>query len=187
MEHSDNQNELFDVVDENDQVVEVRKRGEVHKLNLLHRAVHGFVFDSKDQIFLQKRSMSKDSSPGLWDSSFSGHVDAGESYNTAAVREAGEELGITLIHPLIPVTKIDACRETGHEFTQVYFLRNNGPFTLHPHEIESGKWVELPELEKWVMHSPGDFAPAFLCIYKTLADSLNSKGVSQLLHQPPAP
>ena len=84
--------EIFDVVDSNDQVIDQRPRSEVHRLGLLHRAIHLLVFNSKGELFLQKRSMKKDCFPGTWDSSASGHVDSGEDYDICALREHLEEL-----------------------------------------------------------------------------------------------
>ena len=74
---SDNQEELFDVVDEKDEIIGLAKRGEVH-LNprLMHRSVGVVVFNKKGEIFLQKRSISKDVDPGKWTISCSGHVGA---------------------------------------------------------------------------------------------------------------
>jgi isopentenyldiphosphate isomerase len=89
---ADNPDELFDVVDANDRVIGQEKRGVVHATGLLHRAVHILVQRGNGDIFLQKRSMEKDSHPGCWDSSSSGHLDSGEGYDKAAVRELREEL-----------------------------------------------------------------------------------------------
>ena len=86
--------EFFDVVDRNDAVVGRAARREVHARGLLHRAVHVLVCDGSGRVFLQKRSMKKDIAPGLWDSSCSGHVDSGESYDAAAVRFAGGATGV---------------------------------------------------------------------------------------------
>ena len=85
--------DLFDVVDENDEVIRVEKRSVVHRERLMHRAVHVFVFNRAGQLFLQRRSMTKDSAPGKWVSSCSGHVDSGEDYDVAAPREL-----LSLIH-----------------------------------------------------------------------------------------
>lgn len=157
----DNQLELFDVVNQQDEVVDIKPRGEVHKQGLMHRAVHGFIFNSKNQLFLQKRSKSKDSAPGKWDSSFSGHVDSGETYDQACVREAFEELGVTLsVAPKI-FAKISACEETGWEFTCLYLIEHEGPFSLHPEEIEGGRWIQIPDLELELAQSSGDFAASF--------------------------
>ncbi|MFM9030724.1 MAG: NUDIX hydrolase, partial [Opitutaceae bacterium] len=88
--------EWFDVVNERDEVVGRETRREVHARGLWHLSVHTLVFDRAGRVMLQKRSLLKDLSPGLWDSSCSGHLDAGEDYDSAAVRELGEEIGVRL-------------------------------------------------------------------------------------------
>jgi isopentenyldiphosphate isomerase len=87
--------EIFDVVNERDEVIDARPRREVHRLGLKHRAIHVLVFNARGETFLQKRSMTKDREPGKWDSSSSGHVDSGEDYDACAVRELREEIGLT--------------------------------------------------------------------------------------------
>jgi isopentenyl-diphosphate Delta-isomerase len=86
--------ELFDVVDEHDRVLRQERRVEVHRQRLLHRAVHVLVFNSRSEVYLQRRSATKDTYPNRWTTSCSGHVDAGEDYDTAVVRELAEELGM---------------------------------------------------------------------------------------------
>src|SRR5258706_9314356 len=130
--------EIFDVVNERDEVVGRETRREVHRTGLKHRAVHVFVFNSRGEVFLQKRSMSKDTHPGVWDSSASGHLDSGEDYDTCAVREVHEELGFRLNCAPLRVLKIDPCEDTGQEFVRVYKCESEGPFVLHPEEIETG-------------------------------------------------
>jgi isopentenyldiphosphate isomerase len=56
--------EIFDVVNERDEVIGQNTRREVHARGLLHRAIHVLVFNSRGEIFLQKRSMIKDREPG---------------------------------------------------------------------------------------------------------------------------
>src|SRR5271156_2765821 len=93
------QDEIFDVVNDQDEVIGQRSRGEVHRLGLKHRAVHVLVFNGRGEVFLQKRSMQKDTFPGAWDSSASGHLDSGEDYDACAARELREELGLTVSAP----------------------------------------------------------------------------------------
>lgn len=97
--HAQRLDELFDVVDENDRVLRQETRAEVHRQKLLHRSIHVLVFDRACRVFLQKRSLAKDTAPGCWASSCSGHVDAGEDYDQAVVRELAEEIGITVTAP----------------------------------------------------------------------------------------
>src|SRR6266568_6541317 len=103
--------EIFDVVDEHDRVVGRETRGDVHRRGLMHRAIHVLVFNSRGEVFLQKRSMKKDRQPGLWDSSASGHVDSSEDYDACAVRELREEIGLELTAPLVRLFKLPACEE----------------------------------------------------------------------------
>ena len=157
--------EYFDVVNERDEVTGRALRREVHARGLWHRAIHVLVFDPMGRVFLQKRSMKKDSSPGLWDSSCSGHVDSGEDYDPAAQRELGEEIGLHLAAPPARWFRISACAETGWEFVWVYRLRHAGPFVLHPDEIERGEWFELEDLANRLATEPRAFAVPFRLIW----------------------
>ena len=87
--------ELIEVVTEKGEIIKVVPRSEIHgDPSLLHKVVHVLVFNSKNELFLQKRSMSKDVAPGKWDTSVGGHVNAGETLEEAVMREMEEELGI---------------------------------------------------------------------------------------------
>ena len=158
--------EIFDIVDENDRVIGQRPRREVHRDGHKHRAVHVLVFNSRGEIFLQKRSMTKDTFPGSWDSSASGHLDSGEDYDACAIRETREEIGLILQTPPQRLFKIDACQDTGQEFVWVYRCESEGPFTLHPDEIERGGWFSPEQVTRWMQSTPQDFARALLFIWR---------------------
>jgi isopentenyl-diphosphate Delta-isomerase len=152
--------ELFDIVDTSDRVIGHAPRGEVHARGLLHRAVHVLIHNAAGHFFLQRRNPDKDTFPGCWDSSCTGHVDAGEDYLTAARRELGEELGwhdrMTALRPLL---KLGASAETGQEFIQIYLAGPlAGPFTLDPGEITEGRWIDPGALEAEIRASPDRFA-----------------------------
>lgn len=160
--------EIFDVVNDRDEVIGQAPRREVHARGLWHRAVHVLVFNARGELFLQKRSMLKDTARGKWDSSSSGHVDSGEDYDTCAVRELREEIGLTVSQKPRRLFKIDACQETGWEFCWVYRCEDEGPFALHPEEIETGAWFMPEAITKWMADKPDDFASAFVFIWKRL-------------------
>jgi isopentenyldiphosphate isomerase len=160
--------EFFDVVNERDEVIDRKPRSKVHRLGLRHRAVHVLVFNSRGDVFLQQRSMKKDRQPGVWDSSVSGHADSGEDYDACAVRELREELGLSLAQPPKRLFKLDACEETDQEFVWVYQCRHDGPFTLHPDEIERGDWFAPAEVTRWMADRPRDFASALPFIWRKL-------------------
>ena len=162
--------ERFDVVDEQDRVIGQATRAEVHRRKLWHRAIHVLVFNAEGAVFLQKRSMAKDMAPGCWDSSCSGHLDAGESYDAAAVRELGEEIGVFIDAPPERVLYEGACAATGWEFVVVYRLRHEGPFRLHPAEIDDGRWYAPAEVDEAIRSMEADFAPAFRHLWRKLMD-----------------
>lgn len=155
------QKELFDVVDGHDCVLYQEKRSTVHEKQLRHRAVHIFVFNKSGQLYLQRRSINKDTAPGKWVSSCSGHVDSGEDYDTSARRELGEELGLHETSDLKRIFKESPCIQTGYEFVWVYTCKACGPFKLDPLEVSDGQWVDLKRLNKWLEERPRDFAWSF--------------------------
>ena len=139
--------ELLDVVDENDSVVEVKTRGEIHAQGLMHRAVHILVFNNRGDLFLQKRSMNKDENPGLWDSSAAGHVDSGEDYLQCALREITEELGIVVEGVLQALFKLAASAATGNEHSVIYRYDFDGPMILQKEEIDEGRWISPGDMD----------------------------------------
>ena len=157
--------EIFDVVNERDEVIGQQPRREVHRLGLRHRAVHVLVFNLRGQIFLQKRSLTKDTSPGRWDSSASGHLNRGEDYDACAIRELREEIGLSVPEAPRRLFKIDAGAETGEEFVWVYRCEAEGPFELHPEEIERGGWFAPDAVTRWIAERPEEFASAFVLLW----------------------
>ena len=160
--------EVFDVVNERDEVIGQKPRSEIHRLRLNHRAVHVLVFNSRGELFLQKRSMKKDCFPGVWDSSASGHLASGESYDACCGRELLEEIGLEPETPPVRLFKVAARPETGNEFVWVYRCAAEGPFRLDPEEIERGDWFALFALNRWVSERPGEFAGGFVWIWNEM-------------------
>ena len=92
----DNKNELFPIVDAEGNVLGNISRGEAHDgRKVLHPVVHLHLFNSKGDLFLQRRPSWKDIQPGKWDTACGGHIDFGETPEKALVREVYEELGVT--------------------------------------------------------------------------------------------
>jgi len=162
--------EIFDIVDDSDTVVGSASREEVHRSGHLHRSTHLLVFDSDGRVLLQKRSSGKDSFPGRWDSSVSGHVDSGEWYDECVVRETQEEIGLGLVETPEKLFKIDACEETAQEFTWVYRTFHDGPFQMNEEEISEVRWFAREEVDRLLNSKRGEFSPAFVIVWTMFRD-----------------
>lgn len=160
----DNQQELFDICDADDRVVGQAPRGEVHARRLLHRAVHIWVYNSRGEFLLHRRSAKKDESPRCYTSSASGHLAAGEDYAVAAERELGEELGLS--GRLEYLTKLPAGPETACEHTALFCTTTDETPVPDLDEIESLEYVSPQEVTRRLAASPEEFSPPFRALWR---------------------
>ena len=114
---------------------------------------------TRASFFCRSARCWKDRHPGVWDSSAAGHVDAGEDYDEAALRELEEELGVQ--RPWTAWSKLPASEQTGQEFIWLYRGQHNGPFRLARSEIDYGDFFPTDLVSAWLKARPGDFAPGF--------------------------
>ena len=157
--------EIFDVVDEEDRVVRQATRAEVHRDGLLHRAVHVFAVNRRGELLLQRRSHLKDVHPGVWDSSVAGHLDAGEDYAAAALREMEEEMGIADA-AVEEIARIEPGPATGWEHVRLFLTRWEGTPRYPCAEIDATLWMPAEEIDAWTEARPEDFASGFLECWK---------------------
>jgi isopentenyldiphosphate isomerase len=144
--------DLLQLVDEDDNDVGTAPRSQVHSLGWKHRSVHVAVTDGKGRLLLQKRSRFKDTSPGLWDISVGGHLDAGEGYLTAALRECSEEIGVRVtsedLHSLGRHWFLES--PTDQERVETFVLCHPGPFTPNPGEVDEVRFLDASQIEAWI-------------------------------------
>lgn len=160
--------EIFDVVDAEDRVVGTASRAEVHARGLRHRAVHVLVCDDAGRLFLQRRSVAKDCDPGLWDTSVSGHVESGESYDACAAREIVEELGVPPREPAHALFRLEATATTGQEFVMVYRACVTGPLAPDPLEVAGGGWLTPGQIDAWMRAAPEAFSGTLKLLWDRL-------------------
>lgn len=145
MQTTDDLSEIFDVVDTEDNVISQATRKVCNSdPNLIHRAIFVLVFNDRDQVLWQKRSPTKDVSPGEWVTSVSGHVNAGEDYEETAIRETREEIGIQV--PLEFLGKFLYRYPNENEYSAVYRASSNGPFRHDRSEISALEFMSLEDI-----------------------------------------
>ncbi|MDP1722410.1 MAG: mevalonate kinase [Candidatus Gottesmanbacteria bacterium] len=145
VETTDDQGEVFIVVDKDDKVLGFRSRYDCHHdKSLIHRTVGAVIVDTKGNVLLQKRSSSKDTGAGLWGISCAGHVRKGQVYEETLHRELQEELGVDM--PISLIAKFVVQDDQESEMAALYRGVSNGPFRINHEEVECVEFFSPREL-----------------------------------------
>jgi len=146
----DDQSELFYWIDKQDNELGSITRQEAHSgTKKIHRAVDTLLTNDKNQVLMQKRSKYKDTNPGYWATSASGHVTYGQSYEEAAIRETKEELGISL-KDLTFLKEIFFESDLEKEIIKIYRANYQGEKIIaDENEVEETRWVDIKNLKKF--------------------------------------
>jgi|GEM_PF-37228 len=136
--------EIVQIVDEKNRIVGSCSRGVMRSKRHIHRACYLLVFNTTGELFVQKRTITKDVYPGHWDVAAGGVVLAGESYEESAERELFEELGVTDV----PLTFLfDFFYKDNHNrvWGRIFTCFHDGPFRLQAEEIDHGRFMGIGE------------------------------------------
>lgn len=164
------------LVDLNDKALGEMEKMEAHQKAILHRAVSVFIFNSKKQLLLQKRALSKYHSPGLWTNTACTHPRPNESSINAASRRLNEEMGIktnelTKLFDFVYKEQLDN-ELTEHEFDHVFIGFSDTLPTPDPSEVCDFKYVEKDEILEQIALSPQNYTVWFKKIIERVLNSL---------------
>jgi isopentenyl-diphosphate delta-isomerase len=164
------QEEIFDIFSEDEVLIGQAPRSKVHKSGLLHRSTNIFLFNSKGELLIQKRSDTKDICPSKWDLSCAEHLKPKEGYADGALRGLKEELNITvesnqlkkLGAPILKKSDYPELDMKDYEFSQYWTLIFDGEFNIDQDEVVDAKFVSKKDLISEITSNPNNFTPWML-------------------------
>lgn len=156
--------EYLDIVDENDNILGKASKEEIYSKSMRHRIIHILIFNDKDELALQLRSSSVHFCPQHWSTAVGGHVQSGETYEEAALREYEEELGIKSKLEFFSKDLYQA-QGTPPKFLVTFKARFNGPFSPDKNEVERVEFFRMEHIKDMIKQGE-KFHPELLYLLK---------------------
>jgi isopentenyl-diphosphate Delta-isomerase len=137
-------------------------KSEIHSQGHYHNTAHVWFYTANGQILLQQRAASKTICPLLWDVSVAGHIDAGETLSSGAVREIEEEIGLTVLEHELEKIGVFECFQTypngirDNEFHHTFICELKvelDALTPQHDEVEALKLVSIEDFKHLLKHS----------------------------------
>ncbi|MGI8637294.1 MAG: isopentenyl-diphosphate Delta-isomerase [Segetibacter sp.] len=166
------------LVNELDEQIGRMEKMEAHRKGILHRAFSVFIFNDRQEMLLQQRSVSKYHSGGLWTNACCSHPRPEEATEAAALRRLNEELGFTASLTKIFDFQYNASFTNGlteHEFDHVYVGTYNGKITPNPAEVQDYCYKKIEEIYSTIKSHPHKYTAWFCIAFPNVAEWLESR------------
>ena len=173
------------LVNKKDQPIGLMDKLEAHEKGALHRAVSVFIFNSDNQLLIQRRSLGKYHTPGIWSNTACSHPRNNESTILCANRRLFEEMGV--ITTIIPIFSFLYEAELSsdlieHELDHVFIGFTNKKPNPNPEEVCDWKYIDETSLEKLFHDIPGAFSPWFKMCCARAFESAYTQNSKELIH-----
>lgn len=166
------------LVDVNDTQIGVMEKMEAHQMGLLHRAFSVFIFNSKGEMLLQQRAISKYHSGGLWTNACCSHPFPEEATIQAAQRRLKEELGfenpIEKVGDFIYKADFDNGL-TEHEFDHIFAGEYEGKINFNKAEVMDICYKDLQEISHSLQTHPQKYTPWFHLAFPKIKNWWNKR------------
>jgi isopentenyl-diphosphate delta-isomerase len=169
--------EFVVLVDEHDNPTGLMEKMQAHREAVLHRAFSVFLFNSKSELMLQQRALSKYHSPGLWTNTCCSHPRETETVKQAADRRLLEEMGMKAdVHQVFWfIYKAEVGQGlTEHELDHVLIGFTDNEPVINPSEVESWKFESLDNIKKGMEQHPELYTVWFRIIFERVCNYLEN-------------
>ena len=164
------------LVNENDTQIGIMEKMAAHIVPRLHRAFSIFIFNSKGELLLQQRALSKYHSPGLWTNTCCSHPHDGESLEQATSRRLMEEMGLHCEMHEVFTFIYKAPVGLGlieHEFDHVWFGHSDDTPVINPDEVASYKYMNLDDIADDMKAHPECYTEWFKISFDEITKHVN--------------
>ncbi|MEH6388236.1 MAG: NUDIX domain-containing protein [Pseudomonas profundi] len=163
-------------VDSDDRLLGVVPRHQVQRERLIIRCTYVFVFNTRGELCMHRRTLHKRLYPGYWDVAAGGVVGAGESYRDGAVRELEEELGVSGI-PLREHFRFHYNARESRLWGGVFSCVWDGPVHMQPEEVMAFRWVDprTPWRQPAEWYSPDSLLALELLLSRYIRNNLHEQ------------
>lgn len=166
--------EYIIAVDEFDKEIGSIEKMEAHYKGILHRAFSILVFNSNNQLLLQKRNTKKYHSPGLWTNTCCSHPKYGEELQDAVIRRIKEEMGFTckLEEIFSFIYKVEFEENLfENEYDHVFVGKYDGEVIPNKDEVDDFKWVDINYIREDIKVNPELYTYWFKSLINRLEDN----------------
>jgi isopentenyl-diphosphate Delta-isomerase len=174
----DLQKEFVVLVDEADNKIGLMEKMEAHEKAVLHRAFSIFIFNSKKEMLLQQRALSKYHTPGLWTNTCCSHPRKDETLEQATSRRLMEEMGMQckIKKAFDFVYKADVGQGlTEHEFDHVFVGYSDDIPEINKDEVENWKYMSLDDVKNDILKHPELYTVWFRIAFGQLENFLKTQ------------
>ena len=174
--------EYIIAVDEFDKEIGSIEKMEAHHKGILHRAFSILVFNSNNQLLLQKRNVKKYHSPGLWTNTCCSHPKYGEDLDDAIYRRIKEEMGFTcklkeIFSFVYKVEFEDNLFE--NEYDHVFIGKYDGEVIPNKEEADDFKWADINYIKNDIKINP----ELYTYWFKTLINKIEDKDILRFIQR----
>jgi isopentenyldiphosphate isomerase len=152
---------LYQVVNEKDEIIGHKLRHEIDFINNIYRIAALWLTNSKGEVLLAQRLLTKDKDPGKWGPSAAGTLEQGETYESNIYKEAEEEIGLSGVQfELGPKQRMGKPRQAFCQWFLGKSDKQSQEFTPQPEEVEQVAWIPIEQLKNDYTNNPEKYVPS---------------------------
>lgn len=170
--------QLVVLVDQNDNDLGTMEKMKAHIEGILHRAFSIFIFNSKGELMIHQRALSKYHSPGLWTNTCCSHPLLNQAVidnaHTRLQEEMGFDCGFSEAFTFLYKAEVGQGL-IEHEFDHVFIGISESQPNINPDEVESWKYMSMDDLRSDIEDNPAIYTEWFKIAFEEVSEHFKNR------------